>query len=186
MDPNVVPEQLALQMQIYALDNVLAWFLIQLPPLRHLNPWAFLRTSNVFGVRRGVRRGGRPDSTASMQSTPSHPLVSLPPHVFPYDAVNVRKTCAVKRGFVHLHALRVRHLELRAPNCRQTNKRIKNWTSFNLSYSTTPLSPHAGMLAQMISCNSNSIRTVLAILRSDADSLGSPSSLCEYPSYHPR
>ncbi|KAH8984635.1 hypothetical protein EDB92DRAFT_1886394 [Lactarius akahatsu] len=64
MDPNVVREQLALQMQIYALNNG------GMVSDSTLSP-----TSNAFGGR----RGGMADSTASMRSSPSHQPVPLPP-----------------------------------------------------------------------------------------------------------
>ena len=85
MDPNVVREQLTLQMQVYALNNggmvsdsTLSPSSTPFPGPQY-NPWAFLQTSNVFGGR----RGGRPVSMASMQSSPSHQPVSLPPCVRP-------------------------------------------------------------------------------------------------------
>ncbi|KAH9962452.1 hypothetical protein BC827DRAFT_1267057 [Russula dissimulans] len=83
MDPNVVREQMALQMQIYALNNggmasdsTLSPSSTPYPGPQY-NPWAFLQTSHVFG---GGRRGGIPDAMASMRSSPSHQPVSLPPH----------------------------------------------------------------------------------------------------------
>ena len=85
MDPNIVREQLALQMQIYALNNggmvsdsTLSPSSTPFPGPQY-NPWALLQTSNVFGGR----RGGMPDSTASMRSSPSHQPVSLPAPVRP-------------------------------------------------------------------------------------------------------
>ncbi|TFY82323.1 hypothetical protein EWM64_g1695 [Hericium alpestre] len=72
-DPNVVREQLALQMQIYALNNGGMVSDSTLSPSStpfpgpNYNPWAFLQTTRVFG--------GHPhelDSTASMRSSPSH------------------------------------------------------------------------------------------------------------------
>ena len=85
MDPNIVREQLALQMQIYALNNggmvsdsTLSPSSTPFPGPQY-NPWALLQTSNVFGGR----RGGVPDQTASMRSSPSHQPVSLPPLVRP-------------------------------------------------------------------------------------------------------
>ncbi|KAI9455775.1 hypothetical protein BJY52DRAFT_1278510 [Lactarius psammicola] len=81
MDPNVVREQLALQMQIYALNNggmvsdsTLSPSSTPFPGPQY-NPWTFLQTSNAFGGR----RGGMADSTASMRSSPSHQPVPLPP-----------------------------------------------------------------------------------------------------------
>jgi hypothetical protein len=81
MDPNVVREQLALQMQIYALNNggmvsdsTLSPSSTPFPGPQY-NPWTYLQTSNAFGGR----RGGMVDSNASMQSSPSHQPVALPP-----------------------------------------------------------------------------------------------------------
>ncbi len=81
MDPNVVREQLALQMQIYALNNggmvsdsTLSPSSTPFPGPQY-NPWTYLQTSNAFGGR----RGGMADSTASMRSSPSHQPVPLPP-----------------------------------------------------------------------------------------------------------
>jgi hypothetical protein len=88
MDPNVVREQLALQMQIYALNNGGMVSDSTLSPSStpfpgpHYNPWAFLQTSSVFGGR----RGGMVDPTASMHSSPSHQPVPLPP--LPHSRVN--------------------------------------------------------------------------------------------------
>ncbi|KAH9068291.1 hypothetical protein EDB83DRAFT_2378183 [Lactarius deliciosus] len=80
MDPNVVREQLALQMQIYALNNggmvsdsTLSPSSTPFPGPQY-NPWTYLQTSNAFGTRRGMA-----DSTASMRSSPSHQPVPLPP-----------------------------------------------------------------------------------------------------------
>ena len=80
MDPNVVREQLALQMQIYALNNggmvtdsTLSPSSTPFPGPQY-NPWTYLQTSNAFGGR----RGGMAESTASMHSSPSHQPVPLP------------------------------------------------------------------------------------------------------------
>ncbi|KAI9510996.1 hypothetical protein F5148DRAFT_1175117 [Russula earlei] len=90
MDPNVVREQLALQMQIYALNNngmasdsTLSPSSTPFPGPQY-NPWAFLQTSHAFGGR----RGGIPDSTASIRSSPSHQPVALPPHIRPGRGLN--------------------------------------------------------------------------------------------------
>ena len=92
MDSNVVREQLALQMQIYALNNggmvsdsTLSPSSTPFPEPQY-NPWAFLQTSNVFGGR----RGGILDSTASVRSSPSHQPISLPPHVLPGQGLRRR------------------------------------------------------------------------------------------------
>jgi hypothetical protein len=79
-DPNVVREQLALQMQIYALNNGGMVSNSTLSPSTpflepQYNPWKFCQTSNAFGGR----RGGIADSTASMHSSPSHQPVPLLP-----------------------------------------------------------------------------------------------------------
>ena len=81
MDPNVVREQLALQMQIYALNNggmvsdsTLSPSSTPFPGPQY-NPWTFLQTSNAFGGR----RGGLAESMASRRSSPSHQPVPLPP-----------------------------------------------------------------------------------------------------------
>ncbi|KAH9991504.1 hypothetical protein BJV77DRAFT_1007848 [Russula vinacea] len=94
MDPNVVREQLALQMQIYALNNggmvsdsTLSPSSTPFPGPQY-NPWAFLQTSDVFGGRRG---GGIPDSSASMRSSPSHQPVSLPPLLRPNRGLRRRE-----------------------------------------------------------------------------------------------
>ncbi|KAN0130011.1 hypothetical protein V8E53_012165 [Lactarius tabidus] len=82
MDPNVVRERLALQMQIYALknggmvsDSTLSPSSTPFPGPQY-NPWTFLQISNAFG---GGRRGGIAESTAIMRSSPSHQPVTLPP-----------------------------------------------------------------------------------------------------------
>ena len=64
-----------------------------------------------------------------MKSNPSHQPVSLPPlfaQVRDCAAEKVRWTCTVERGFLRLHALRVRNLEIRAPNRRPVKKRLEN------------------------------------------------------------
>ncbi|KAN0129989.1 hypothetical protein V8E53_012143 [Lactarius tabidus] len=70
MDPNVVREQLALQMQIYVLNNG------GMVSDSTLSPSSTPFPGNAFG---GVRRGGLAESTASMRSSPSHQPVALPP-----------------------------------------------------------------------------------------------------------
>ncbi|KAI0051463.1 hypothetical protein FA95DRAFT_1485380 [Auriscalpium vulgare] len=78
-DPNVVREQLALQMQIYAMNNGGMVSDSTLSPSStpfpgpNYNPWTFLQAGGVFG-------GGhsREDATMSMRSSPSHEPVHLP------------------------------------------------------------------------------------------------------------
>ncbi|KAI0059355.1 hypothetical protein BV25DRAFT_1918591 [Artomyces pyxidatus] len=79
-DPNIVREQMALQMQIYALNNggmvsdsTLSPSSTPFPGPSY-NPWAYLQAGSVFGG--GHRR--HLDSTASMRSSPSHEPVHLP------------------------------------------------------------------------------------------------------------
>ena len=81
MDSNIVREQLVLQMRIYALshggmvsDSALSPSSTPFPRLQY-NPWAFLQTSNAFGVR----RGGLAESMASRWLSLSHQPVALPP-----------------------------------------------------------------------------------------------------------
>ena len=85
MDSNVVLEQLALQMQIYALNNggmvsdsKLSLSLTPSPRPQY-NPWTYyLQMSNAFGGR----HEGIAESTASMRSSPSHqpaPLLRTAP-----------------------------------------------------------------------------------------------------------
>jgi hypothetical protein len=87
-DPNVIREQMALQMQIYALNNAAASSAdssfspssTPFPPPGY-NPWAFIQHMNGLpGLRNGFNpamgRGG--DSTMSLRSSPSHEPVSLP------------------------------------------------------------------------------------------------------------
>ncbi|KAH7922877.1 hypothetical protein BV22DRAFT_1016446 [Leucogyrophana mollusca] len=75
--PSVIEEQLALQMQMYALNNHAAMSDSTFSPSTTpfpgpgYNPWAFLQASRAFG-------GRRLDSTMSLQSSPSHQPVSLP------------------------------------------------------------------------------------------------------------
>ncbi|KAN0140838.1 hypothetical protein V8E53_001282 [Lactarius tabidus] len=75
MDPNVVRERLALQMQIYAFNNgamvsdsTHTPSSTPFPGLQH-NLWTLLQTRNAFGE----------ESTTSMRSSPSRQPVSLPP-----------------------------------------------------------------------------------------------------------
>ena len=83
-DPNVIREQMALQMQIYALNNAGAssadstFSPSSTPfPAPGYNPWAFVPTMRGFpGLGLGMGRGG--DSTMSMRSSPSHEPVQLP------------------------------------------------------------------------------------------------------------
>src|SRR6267154_3389049 len=136
---------------------MVAWFLIQLSPLRQLH---FQGRSTIHGhfYRRVMCLVGdvvayRTQRRACDRAPVINPFryLQLLTQVRDYAAVNVRRTCAVERGSARLRALRVRNLEIRAPNCRQAKKRPENskWVSFNLRHGTTPLGPHAGILAQM-------------------------------------
>jgi hypothetical protein len=75
-DPNHIEEQLALQMQMYALNNNAAMTDSTFSPSSTpfpgagYNPWAFLQASRAFG--------GRRFDSMSLQSSPSHQPVSLP------------------------------------------------------------------------------------------------------------
>ena len=84
-DPNVIREQMALQMHIYALNNAAAassadssFSPSSTPfPAPGYNPWAFVsRGFPGIGFGAGVGRGG--DSTMSLRSSPSHEPVQLP------------------------------------------------------------------------------------------------------------
>lgn len=83
-DPNVIREQMALQMQIYALNNAAAssadssFSPSSTPfPAPGYNPWAFVPTMRGFpGLGLTMGRGG--DSTMSLRSSPSHEPVQLP------------------------------------------------------------------------------------------------------------
>ena len=83
-DPNVIREQLALQMQIYALNNAAAssadssFSPASTPfPRPGYNPWAFVPTMRGFpGL--GLNMGRGADSTMSLRSSPSHEPVHLP------------------------------------------------------------------------------------------------------------
>ena len=76
--PSVIEEQLALQMQMYALNNNAAPMSdstfspssTPFPGPPAYNPWAFLQASRAFG--------GRRFDSMSLQSSPSHQPVSLP------------------------------------------------------------------------------------------------------------
>lgn len=76
--PSVIEEQLALQMQMYALNNNAAMSDSTFSPSSTpfpgaaYNPWAFLQASRAFG--------GRRFDSMSLQSSPSHQPVSLPFH----------------------------------------------------------------------------------------------------------
>ena len=84
-DPNVIREQMALQMHMYALNNAAqssadSTFSPSATPFPApgYNPWAFVPTMRGFpGLGLGIGRGG--DSTMSLRSSPSHEPVSLPP-----------------------------------------------------------------------------------------------------------
>ncbi|KAF9224583.1 hypothetical protein BS17DRAFT_808244 [Gyrodon lividus] len=74
--PSVIEEQLALQMQMYALNNNAAVSDSTCSPSSTpfpgagYNPWAFLQATRAFG--------GRRFDSMSLQSSPSHQPVSLP------------------------------------------------------------------------------------------------------------
>ena len=73
--PSVIEEQLALQMQMYALNNNAPMTDSTFSPSSTpfpttYNPWAFLQASRAFG--------GRRFDSMSLQSSPSHQPVSLP------------------------------------------------------------------------------------------------------------
>ena len=75
-DPNHIEEQLALQMQMYALNNNAAMSDSTFSPSSTpfpgatYSPWAYLQASRAFG--------GRRFDSMSLQSSPSHQPVSLP------------------------------------------------------------------------------------------------------------
>jgi hypothetical protein len=80
-DPSVVRKQLALQMQIEALNNGSMVSDSTLSPSStpfpapHYNPRTFIQTRNAFGGRHGAIANSR----ASMRSSPSHQPVPLQP-----------------------------------------------------------------------------------------------------------
>ena len=77
--PSAIQEQLAMQMQMYALNNhvPVSESSFSPPPSGGglaYNPWTYLQASRMFG--------GRRDSGMSMRSSPSHEPVNLPiPHM---------------------------------------------------------------------------------------------------------
>ncbi|KAG0697111.1 hypothetical protein DFH29DRAFT_984406 [Suillus ampliporus] len=79
--PSVIEEQLALQMQMYALNNHAALTDSTFSPSSTpfpgagYNPWTYLQASRAFG---GVRPRFDSTATMSIQSSPSHQPVSLP------------------------------------------------------------------------------------------------------------
>lgn len=84
--PSVIEEQLALQMQMYALNNNAAMSDSTFSPSstpfpgQGYNPWAFLQASRAFG--------GRRFDSMSLQSSPSHQPVALP---FPSRGRNLKR-----------------------------------------------------------------------------------------------
>lgn len=82
--PSVIEEQLALQMQMYALNNHAALSDSTFSPSSTpfpgpgYNPWTFLQASRAFGGGGGVRPRFDSTATMSIQSSPSHQPVSLP------------------------------------------------------------------------------------------------------------
>lgn len=85
-DPNVIREQLALQMQIYALNNAAAASSADSTfspsstsfPAPGYNPWAFVPTMRGFPGLGLTHMGRGGDSTMSLRSSPSHEPVQLP------------------------------------------------------------------------------------------------------------
>jgi len=82
--PSVIEEQLALQMQMYALNNHAALSDSTFSPSSTpypgpgYNPWTFLQASRAFGMGGAVRPRFDSTATMSIQSSPSHQPVSLP------------------------------------------------------------------------------------------------------------
>ncbi|KAG2053768.1 hypothetical protein BDR06DRAFT_885301 [Suillus hirtellus] len=93
--PSVIEEQLALQMQMYALNNHAALSDSTFSPSSTpfpgagYNPWTFLQASRAFGG--GVRPRFDSTATMSIQSSPSHQPVSLP---FPTGKIKRRQASA--------------------------------------------------------------------------------------------
>lgn len=93
--PSVIEEQLALQMQMYALNNHAALSDSTFSPSSTpfpgpgYNPWTFLQASRAFGG--GVRPRFDSTATMSIQSSPSHQPVSLP---FPTGRIKRRQASA--------------------------------------------------------------------------------------------
>jgi len=96
-DPNVIREQMALQMQIYALNNAAAssadssFSPSSTPfPAPGYNPWAFVPTMRGFpGLGPAMGRGG--DSTMSLRSSPSHEPIPLQPPIVKNLQTRLRK-----------------------------------------------------------------------------------------------
>lgn len=84
LDPKAIHESLVKQWQIYASnsrsyppsESTLSPSSTPLQPGMSYNPWAQFHTSKILGVRRG-------EDTRSMQSSPSHEPVPLPPPPHP-------------------------------------------------------------------------------------------------------
>jgi hypothetical protein len=125
MDPNVVREQLALQMQIYAFNNdamvsdsTHSPSSTPFPGLQY-NPWTLLQTRNAFGGG----GGGIAESTTSMRSSPSRQPVPLLPLSRGNHGLRRREHSqdlrrrAKVRLRAHSHATRV-------PNCHRNCQRI--------------------------------------------------------------
>lgn len=86
-DPAVIREQIALQMQIYALNNggmasdatSLSLSPSSTPfPGPNYNPWPFLQSTRVFGPHGRMRSAEAEAEIASMRSSPSHEPLPLP------------------------------------------------------------------------------------------------------------